>query len=165
MFDVGDTVVYLTHGVGVVQRRESRQVGDRTQEFVVVEFPSRGMTVAVPMPEEGSVALRPAMLPDEAGEVMQVLRMPAERIGATWGQRVAKCQSRLKTGDPREAAACVRDLAGLDRSGRISYNEASVLGSARSNLAEELAVTWGEQRVVVDQRIDEALDGARAEAA
>lgn len=165
MFDPGDTVVYGTHGVGEVRRRESRQVGDRAQEFIVVEFAARGMTVAVPVGPEGPGALRAVMSAAEAEEVVEVLREPAERIGSTWSQRVAKCQARLKSGDPREAAACVRDLSALDRSGRISYNEASVLGKARTNLAEELAVTWGEPTGVVDARIDDALDADHAAAA
>lgn len=165
MLERGDTVVYLTHGVGTVRGRESRQVGDRDREFVVVELTTRGMTVAVPMEGDLGVGLRPVMSADDADEVMDVLRDAPQRLGSTWSQRVAKCQARLKSGDPREAAACVRDLAALDRSGRISYNEASVLGSARSNLAEELAVTWGESRAVVEGRIDDALGGAHAEAA
>jgi CarD family transcriptional regulator len=165
VLESGDTVVYLTHGVGTVKGRESRQVGDRDREFVVVELPTRGMTVAVPMEEGEGVGLRPVMSAADADGVVEVLRAAPERLGSTWSQRVAKCQARLKSGDPLQAAACVRDLAALDRSGRISYNEASVLGNARSNLVEELAVTWGESRTAVERRVDDALGGVHAEAA
>lgn len=165
MFQVGDTVVYLSHGVGTVRRVEDRTVGDREQKFLVIEFPLKGMTAAVPADAPDGVGVRPVMSASDAEEVMEVLRSPATRIGSTWSQRVAKCQARIKTGDPREAAACIRDLSPLDRSGRISYNEASVLGKTRSNIAEELAVVWGTPTPVVESRIDEALDGATAAAA
>ena len=102
MLESGDTVVYLTHGVGTVRGRESRQVGDRDREFVVVELPNRGMTVAVPVDGDVGVGLRPVMSADDAERVMDVLRAAPERIGSTWSQRVAKCQARLKSGDPCE---------------------------------------------------------------
>jgi len=102
------------------------------------------------------------MTKQAAKAVMGVLTDPPEKITGTWSQRLAKCQARLKTGDPLELAATVRDMTAVDRSGRISYNEHALLGASRANLVEELSVVFSEHRAVVDDRVESALDGTAA---
>jgi CarD family transcriptional regulator len=162
VFQTGDTVVYATHGVGVVRDTGERTVLGEAREMIEVELASRDMNVVVPLEQALATGLRPAMTKQAAKAVMGVLTDPPEKITGTWSQRLAKCQARLKTGDPLELAATVRDMTAVDRSGRISYNEHALLGASRANLVEELSVVFSEHRAVVDDRVESALDGTAA---
>ncbi len=162
MFHNGDTVVYATHGVGVVRGTGERTVLGEAREVIELELASRDMNIVVPLDQALSTGLRPAMTKKTAKTVMGVLADRPEKITGTWSQRLAKCQARLKTGDPLELAATVRDMTALDRSGRISYNEHSLLGATRANLVEELSVVFSEHTAAVDDRVESALDGAGA---
>lgn len=159
MFQPGDTVVYATHGVGVVRGIGERTVQGEPREVIEIDLASRDMNVVVPLEQALATGLRPTMKRNEAKAVLDILAEPPEKITGTWSQRLAKCQARLKTGDALELAATVRDMTALDQSGRISYNEHSLLGAIRANLVEELSVVFNEHRAVTDGRVDSALAG------
>lgn len=158
MFQPGDNVVYATHGVGIVRGIGERTIQGETREVIEIELASRDMNVVVPLEQALATGLRPIVKRKQAKAVLDILADEPEKITGTWSQRLAKCQARLKTGDPMELAATVRDMTALDRSGRISYNEHSLLGATRANLVEELSVVFNEHRSVTDGRVESVLD-------
>jgi CarD family transcriptional regulator len=164
VFHTGDTVVYATHGVGVVRDIGERTILGEPREMIELELASRDMNVVVPLEQALATGLRPTMTKKAAKAVMGVLADRPEKITGTWSQRLAKSQARLKTGDPLELAATVRDMTSLDRSGRISYNERTLLIASRANLVEELSVVFSEHRAAVDDRVETALAGAGVDA-
>ena len=159
MFKIGDTVVYLTHGVGEIERREKREVLGETREYYVIRFRS-GMVTHVPVDHAMNTGLRPVIDEKQADKVVRALRKDPERQGGLWSHRVQRNEDKLKQGEAVETAEVVRDLLGLDRSGKISSSEHLLRRKAQSLLAEELAEVWAIGSEDAEARIDEIVDAA-----
>lgn len=168
-FKVGSKVVYPSHGVAQIVRREKKQVNGETRTYLVLVVPqqgwgtSGGMTLSVP--EDGAVALgvREAISSEEAGDVLDVLAVRDVRVPTNWSRRFKNHQEKLKSGDVYECAEVVRNLAARLRTARLSAAEQSMYTKARYILISELAISWGVDDAAAEARIDEVLGISPAE--
>ena len=60
-FEIGDKVIYPNHGLGVVQKIESRTIMGTTCGFYQLRMVSNETTVLVPVENADSVGLRKAV--------------------------------------------------------------------------------------------------------
>ncbi len=74
-FDIGDKVIYPNHGLGVVQRIESRTIMGMTCGFYQLRMVSNDTTVLVPVENADNVGLRKAVGNQEVDRLFN----PAER--------------------------------------------------------------------------------------
>ena len=162
-FRVGAKVVYPSHGVAKIVRREERVVEGEKRSYLVLEVPQQGwgtqggMTVSVP--EAGAVELgvRAAIDKDDADEVLDVLAVRDVRVPANWSRRFKNHQEKLKSGDVYQCAEVVRNLAARLRTSRLSAAEQAMYAKARYILISELAVSWGVDDAEAERRIDGVL--------
>jgi len=168
VFAVGAKVVYPSHGVAEIVRREKRQFDGEERTYLVLVVPQQGwgtaggMTVSVP--EDGAVDLgvRPAIDREDADDVLDVLAVRDVRMPANWSRRFKNHQEKLKSGDVYQCAEVVRNLAARLRTARLSTAEQSMYAKARYILISELAVSWGVTDEEAEARVDAALGLAPA---
>ncbi len=162
-FKVGAKVVYPSHGVAEIVRREERQVDGEKRTYLVLEVPQQGwgtqggMTVSVPEDGAAELGVRAAIDRDDADEVLDVLAVRDVRVPANWSRRFKNHQEKLKSGDVYQCAEVVRNLAARLRTSRLSAAEQSMYAKARYILISELAVSWGISDEAAEARIDEVL--------
>jgi CarD family transcriptional regulator len=162
-FKVGSKVVYPSHGVAEIIRREDREFDGEKRSYLVLLVPQQGwgtaggMTVSVP--EDGAVELgvRPAIDREDADDVLDVLGVRDVRMPANWSRRFKNHQEKLKSGDVYQCAEVVRNLASRLRTARLSTAEQSMYAKARYILISELAVSWGVTDEAAEARIDAVL--------
>ena len=58
MFKVGDLAVYPAHGVGVIERVESREISGSSQDFYVMRILENDMIIMIPIKNVNNVGLR-----------------------------------------------------------------------------------------------------------
>ena len=155
-------VAYPPHGVGRVAGRERKVVLGVEQETVAIDL-ADGLCVTLPLTRAREL-VRP--LVDEAGlrRVRDTLReggVPTEEI---WSKRLKVAQEKLRTGDPQELAAIVRDGVRRDRAltangarSKLSVSERALCMKARELLSGEIRVVRGVDQATADAWIDEQI--------
>ncbi|GAB4433103.1 MAG: CarD family transcriptional regulator [bacterium] len=154
MFALGDKAVYPAHGVGVIERIESRKVSDQEEHFYVIRIIDTGMTVMVPRSKANEVGLRHVISKDKAEEVFKVFRKK-EEIKSTrvlpWNRRQRDYMAKLKSGSILDLAEILKELTYIQSHKPLSFGEKKLLETVRRLLIKELAcchncsedVVWG----------------------
>jgi CarD family transcriptional regulator len=160
--DVGDLVVYRSHGAGPVSARERKVVLGKQQEVVVLTL-AGGLSVELPL-DRAHEFLRP--LADEAdlARVQEVLAADQAVSTDPWLKRRREAAAALTDGDPIGLAHIIRDGArrGATRSAngaksQLSPGEREMLIKARRLLSTEIALARGVEPEEAEAWIDRQL--------
>jgi CarD family transcriptional regulator len=161
-FEVGDVVVYASHGVGRVASRETRMVLGAEQEMVVLEF-ADGLTVTLPL-ERAREQFRPLASEADMRRVRETLREDRLLDEESWIKRRRDTLVKLAAGGAVDLAEIVRDGVSRGRKltpkggvTRLSDAEKDSLGKARQLLSGEIAVALGLEPAQAEAWIEEQL--------
>jgi CarD family transcriptional regulator len=161
-FEVGDVVVYASHGIGRVAARGKRDVLGAKPDLVVLEFAS-GLKVTLPL-ERARGLLRPLAGEAEVVRVKATLREEAPPKEEPWLKRRNDLQAKLAAGGAIELAEIVRDgairersLAARGQGTKSSDAEREILGRARHLLVGEIAMALGLDLSQADAWIEQQL--------
>lgn len=152
--EVGEKVVYPGHGVSDVVRIESRAVADRPISFFVLRPLGGDATILVPTESVATVGVRPVIRKDQAQSVYKILRKTEATPTGPWNRRHRVYQERLKSGQPEQVAAVVRDLLRTSHGKELSFSERKMLDAARSVLVTEMALALRKPHKAIDREID-----------
>lgn len=157
MFQVGAKVVYPTHGVGLIEAVEEREVSGKRQAFYILRILGNGMTIMVPTCNAKRVGLREVIRPSEVSRVMAILRRNDLEICPNWNRRFKDNLERLKSGSLYDVALVLRRLVLLQREHNLSFGEKRILEIAQKLLVGEIAHAVGigeeEARLMVERTI------------
>lgn len=156
MFKVGDQAVYPAQGVGVVEAIETRQLCGQTHDYYILRIIDNDMTIMVPVANAGQVGLRRLISPDNVPMVYNLLgekRVDNLAI-SSWSRRQREYHEKIKTNNPLEVAAVLRELYLIRESKELSYGEKKVLDLARRLLVKELALAEGIAEETVCRRLE-----------
>ena len=154
-FNVGDKAVYPVHGVGVIKDIKSVVMEGNTYRVYVLKILDNGMTIDVPVDRaqaNGMRAIMPHTAIDKVYEVLKDRSSPADK--QTWNRRYREYTSKLRTGDPLEVAAVLRDLALLKSEKQLSFGERKMYDQAHSLIVQELAVAKDIDEQLVKKEIE-----------
>ena len=154
-FKVGEKVVYPAHGVGVIERVQSRTIAGTEKKFYMLRFLESDMTIMVPMENVASVGLRRIIGKDMVAKVYRILRDKKVEIDQqTWNRRYREYTEKIKTGSVLEIAKVLRDLFVLKGDKELSFGERKMLDTARNLLVKELAIakSFSEEKIMEELR-------------
>lgn len=138
-FEIGNKVVYPSHGVGEVVDIESQTIADIKMEVYVVSFPEDKMTLKVPIFRAESSGLRPLVDSSAVNEVYEILQTKPKRGNKMWSRRAQEYELKINSGMLTSVAEVVRDLYKNIDSDR-SYSERTIYESALKRLSSEIAI-------------------------
>lgn len=160
---IGDTVVYRSYGAGPVAARESRVIGGRRQEVVVLAL-ARGLTIELPLPRAREL-LRPLASESELCRVETALRTDQPPVGGSWLTRKRASLASLNEGDPVGLADIIRNSTRRDaaetpasREPKQPLWEREIATKARSLLSTEIALVRDIEPEEANSWIDQQLD-------
>lgn len=154
-FNVGDKAVFPAHGVGIIKDIESAQLGGQMYQLYVLKILDNGMTIKVPIDNADAIGLRQVIPSDAVDKVFEVLRdrsSPADK--QTWNRRYREYMTKIKTGNPLEVAAVLRDLALLKIEKQLSFGERKMYDQAHSLIVQELSVAKDIDEQIVKKEIE-----------
>jgi CarD family transcriptional regulator len=163
-FEIGSQVVYPSHGVARIVRREERVFLGETCWYLVLALPetvwgaSGGLTLSVPEASAAELGIRPAISADDAADILEMLAVRDLHMPSNWSRRFKNHQEKLKSGDVYQHAEVVRNLASRLRIARLSAGERTMYAKARYVLISELAVSWDVDLETASARVDQALE-------
>lgn len=164
-FEVGDKVVVPALGVGVIKAEENLAIQGQTFSMYVIKILDNGLTYKVPLDKIDSNGIRGIMSTDLITRVYAVLGdrdKPADK--QTWNRRYREYMNKIKTGDPLEVAAVLRDLAILRSEKSLSFGERKMYDQAHGLLVQEIAVARDVDEGVIQTEIEKIFDEADAAA-
>jgi len=155
MFKVGDLAVYPAHGVGVIERVESREVSGSSQDFYVMRILENDMIIMIPIKNVNNVGLREIIGRKEVPKLYSILRRRDVMIeNQTWNRRYREYMEKIKTGSVYEVAEVYRDLLMLKTEKDLSFGERKMLDTARTLLVKEISLA----KKVAEAQIERDLE-------
>jgi len=155
MFKIGDLAVYPAHGVGVIERIESKKISGFTQDFYVMRILENDMIIMIPTQNVDSVGLREIIGQKEVPKLYSILKK--RKIAAdnqTWNRRYREYMEKIKTGSVYEVAEVYRDLLTLKLEKELSFGERKMLDTARALLVKEISLA----KKVKEEQIERDLE-------
>jgi CarD family transcriptional regulator len=138
-FDIGDFVVYPTHGVGKVVGVEEQTIGEQELKLFVITFEKDRMTLRVPLEKAANSGLRRLSNKKIIDSALTTLKGKARVKRTMWSRRAQEYEAKINSGDPVSIAEVVRDLHRGEGQSEQSYSERQMYEAALDRLACELA--------------------------
>ena len=155
MFKIGDLAVYPSHGVGVIERIESRQISGNSQDFYIMRILENDMIIMIPTKNVENVGLRELIRQKEVPKLYSILKKKKTMMdNQTWNRRFREYTEKIKTGSVYEVAGVYRDLLTLKIEKELSFGERKMLDTARNLLVKEISLA----KKVKEEQIEKDLD-------
>ena len=155
MFKIGDLAVYPAHGVGVIEKIETREISGLSQDFYVMRILENDMIIMIPTENVDNVGLREIIGLNEVPKLYSILEKRDVVVdNQTWNRRYREYMEKIKTGSVFEVAEVYRDLLMLKVEKDLSFGERKMLDTARTLLVKEISLA----RNVEEEQIEEDLD-------
>jgi CarD family transcriptional regulator len=155
MFKIGDLAVYPAHGVGVIERLETKQISGCSQDFYIMRILENDMIIMIPTKNVESVGLREIIGQKEVPKLYSILKKRKMTIdNQTWNRRYREYMEKIKTGSVFEVAEVYRDLLTLKVDKELSFGERKMLDTARNLLVKEISLA----KNVKEEQIEKDLD-------
>ena len=155
-FNIGDKAVVPALGVGIIKGTSSEDIDGECYELYVIKILDNGLTYKVPVDNTGANAIReviPASAVEMVYEVLRDRSKPADK--QTWNRRYREYMNKIKSGDPLEVSAVLRDLARLRSEKTLSFGERKMYDQAHSLIVQELAVARDVDEQSIKKEIEE----------
>ena len=157
-FEIGDKVIYPNHGLGVVQKIESRTIMGMTCGFYQLRMVSNETTVLVPVENADSVGLRKAVGNSEVDRLFSLLGDGKIDTGQNWKGRFKDNSDRMRTGSLFDVVEVLKSLTFLARSKNLSFREKRMLDRAKFLVISEISEVAHEKTAQIEEKVDRALE-------
>lgn len=141
-FKVGQTVVHLSHGVGVINSIEKREFSEgKIEKFYVLVIDDNGAPKKVFVPVTvANERIRSIFTKKQAQEVLDYIATGKPFINhQTWNRRFREYMEKLHTGDTMQVAEVYVALRSLKDDKDLSFGERKLLDQASNLLRDEFA--------------------------
>ena len=157
-FEVGDTVIYPNHGLGVVEEIETRTILGTTCGFYSLRMTSSDTTVLVPVDNVEGVGLRRAIEDNEVKKLFTLLGNGKIDNHQNWKGRFKDNSDKMRTGSIYDVVDVLKSLNHLSKSKNLSFREKRMLDRARFLVVSEISEVTSETSESIEDKVDKALD-------
>ncbi|HKY06338.1 MAG TPA: CarD family transcriptional regulator [Blastocatellia bacterium] len=156
-FKVGEKVVYPNHGIGVIERITTSEIGGTQNSFYLLRLKSTESTVMVPIANAADIGLRSPIKTNQCEMLLKALSADFSNPPLDWKDRYKEFLEKMKTGDIFHVAEVLKNLTYLARIKPLSFREKRMLERARYLVVSELATVCRKSECMVEPLVDEAL--------
>ena len=156
-FEIGDKVIYPNHGLGVVERIETKTIMGTTCGFYQLRMANE-TTVFVPVDNVDGVGLRRAISDAEVERLFNLLGDGKIESHQNWKGRFKDNSDRMRTGSIYDVVEVLKGLTFLSKSKSLSFREKRMLDRAKFLVVSEITEVLGEKTPQVEEKVDRALE-------
>ena len=156
IFQIGEKVIHLKHGIGDIVKIEGKMVHDRKVSCYVVRTPT--LTVWVPIEDEGQHSLRALTSKSEFKTIFSVLRGPNEPLPEDAHERKKQLLEILQSGQLISICRVVRDLSSYGYEKKLNDGDKSILQRAKDSLLAEWAFSLSVPLTQASKKMEELLN-------
>lgn len=140
MYQIGDKILYPTHGAGVIEEIEERTVLGKKHEYYILRLQPEGMKVMIPKDGCDDIGVRYIISCEEGAKVLERFRDEPIDLDENWNRRQRDNMERLKSGDIYRVLTVVKNLMFRDRQKGLSTSERKMLATAKRILVSEIVL-------------------------
>jgi CarD family transcriptional regulator len=156
-FEIGDKVIYPNHGLGIIERVETKTIMGTTCGFYQLKMANE-TTVFVPVDNVDGVGLRRAIADDEVERLFALLGDGKIESHQNWKGRFKDNSDRMRTGSIYDVVEVLKSLTFLSKSKSLSFREKRMLDRAKFLVVSEISEVLNEKNDDVDVKVEEALE-------
>jgi len=156
-FEIGDKVIYPNHGLGIIERLETKTIMGTTCGFYQLKMANE-TTVFVPVDNVDGVGLRRAITDEEVERLFSLLGDGKIESHQNWKGRFKDNSDRMRTGSVYDVVEVLKSLTFLSKSKSLSFREKRMLDRAKFLVVSEISEVLGEKADTVEVKVDEALE-------
>ncbi len=160
-YAIGQTLVHPAHGAGKIIDVEKIKFDDHPQEYYVLRFAGKQLTVRVPFKRAEIVGLRNIMTKEKVKQVLSTLRAEPQELPQDHKKRQKFLEDLVYSGFPVKIAEAVRELTWRRRDKKhLGIEDQRLLDHGRELLIQEVGLAMDHAEVEALQIIDGALEEA-----
>jgi CarD family transcriptional regulator len=156
-FKIGEKVVYPNHGIGVIEKITTTDIGGARNSFYLLRLKATESTVMVPIANAIEIGLRSPINNTQCDKLLKVLSEDFINPPVDWKDRYKDFLDKMKTGDIFHVAEVLKTLTYLSLSKPLSFREKRMLERARYLVISELATVCRKTECTVEPMVDDAL--------
>jgi len=156
-FEIGDKVIYPNHGLGVIERIETKTIMGTTCGFYQLRMAGE-TTVFVPVDNVDGVGLRRAITDEEVQRLFNLLGDGKIDSHQNWKGRFKDNSDRMRSGSIYDVVEVLKSLTFLSKSKSLSFREKRMLDRAKFLVVSEITEVLAEKTPVVEGRVEKALE-------
>ena len=156
-FEIGDKVIYPNHGLGVIERIETKTIMGTTCGFYQLRMANE-TTVFVPVDNVDGVGMRRAITDDEVERLFSLLGDGKIDSHQNWKGRFKDNSDRMRTGSIYDVVEVLKSLTFLAKGKSLSFREKRMLDRAKFLVVSEITEVLGQKTPDVEVKVDEALE-------
>ena len=156
-FEIGDKVIYPNHGLGVIERIETKTIMGTTCGFYQLRMAGE-TTVFVPVDNVDGVGLRRAITDDEVQRLFNLLGDGKIDSHQNWKGRFKDNSDRMRSGSIYDVVEVLKSLTFLAKSKSLSFREKRMLDRAKFLVVSEITEVMGEKTPAVESKVEKALE-------
>ena len=157
-FEVGDKVIYPNHGLGVVEKIETKTILGTTCGFYSLRMTSSDSTVLVPVDNVAGVGLRRAIGDHEVKKLFTTLGNGKIDNHQNWKGRFKDNSDKMRTGSIYDVVDVLKNLNFLSQSKNLSFREKRMLDRAKFLVVSEISEVMTETSEMVQEKVEMALE-------
>ena len=156
-FEIGDKVIYPNHGLGVIERIETKTIMGTTCGFYQLRMAGE-TTVFVPVDNVDGVGLRRAINDEEVQRLFNLLGDGKIDSHQNWKGRFKDNSDRMRSGSIYDVVEVLKSLTFLSKSKSLSFREKRMLDRAKFLVVSEITEVLAEKTPVVEGKVEKALE-------
>ena len=156
-FEIGDKVIYPNHGLGVIERIETKTIMGTTCGFYQLRMANE-TTVFVPVDNVDGVGLRRAISDAEVERLFSLLGDGKIDNHQNWKGRFKDNSDKMRSGSIYEVADVLKSLTFLAKSKSLSFREKRMLDRAKFLIISEVSEVMREPAASIEGRVERALE-------
>ena len=156
-FEIGDKVIYPNHGLGIIERIETKTIMGTTCGFYQLRMANE-TTVFVPVDNVDGVGLRRAISDHEVERLFHLLCDGKIDSHQNWKGRFKDNSDRMRTGSIYDVVEVLKSLTFLSKSKSLSFREKRMLDRAKFLVVSEITEVMGEKTPIVEDKVEKALE-------
>ena len=156
-FEIGDKVIYPNHGLGIIERIETKTIMGTTCGFYQLRMANE-TTVFVPVDNVDGVGLRRAITDDEVDRLFSLLGDGKIDSHQNWKGRFKDNSDRMRTGSIYDVVEVLKSLTFLAKGKSLSFREKRMLDRAKFLVVSEITEVLGEKTPEIEVKVEGALE-------
>lgn len=160
LFEIGEWVVYPSHGVGQLTNIDSMEVNGDKVEFYVILFQKSKLLLKLPVKKAISAGLRNVLNQEDLEQIFLNLSQKAKKKRMMWSKRAQEYEIKINSGDPMALAETLKELHKTGGTSMQSFSERQIYQKALERLATEISIAENADIEDVAKRIETTLQEA-----
>jgi CarD family transcriptional regulator len=156
-FEIGDKVIYPNHGLGTIQRIETKTIMGTTCGFYQLRMANE-TTVFVPVDNVDGVGLRRAVSDAEVRRLFDLLGDGNIDSHQNWKGRFKDNSDRMRTGSIYDVVEVLKSLTFLSKTKSLSFREKRMLDRAKFLVVSEITEVLALKTPDVEGKVEHALE-------